>query len=98
MRPDQISPLERLFRSAAQAPRPVPDEPPFALEARVLAAFRRSPSGADDLFGFLPLFRRGLAAACIAAAVAIAFSYAGQSPASDEAMVMDSVAEITYLP
>jgi hypothetical protein len=97
MKPNH-TPLERLFKSAAQAPRPLPAEAPFAVEARVLASFRHGSPAGEDAFGYLPLFRRGLALACLVAIAAIAVSYVGQRRSLDEATVLNSVAEISYLP
>jgi hypothetical protein len=97
MKPKQDS-LERLFKSAAQAPHPLPGQAPFAVEACVLAALRCGSPDGDEMFGFLPLFRRGLAFACVAAIVAVAISYAGQSASMDETAILNSVAEISYLP
>ena len=97
MKPQNNS-LERLFKSAAHACRPLPTEAPFALEARVLAQWRRQSPEADELFGLLPLFRRGLTLACLIAVASMAFSYAGGQPAPEEVAILNSVPEINYLP
>jgi hypothetical protein len=97
MKPNDHS-LERLFKSAARASRPLPSEAPFAVEARVLAHWRRQSPDADELFSLLPLFRRGLTLACLIAVASMAFSYAGGQPASEEVAILNSVPEINYLP
>ncbi len=61
-------PLDRLFRSAAQAPARSPAVLPSGAEFRILAAWRRGePDG--ELAAVLGLFRRGLAVACALTAV-----------------------------
>jgi hypothetical protein len=70
--------LDRLFRAAAQAPRPAPVEVPFAVECRVLAQWRQRPADTDvwnDLLNFLPLLRRGFALACALALLSLAVSF-----------------------
>ena len=91
-------PLDRLFKAAAQAPRPVPATTPFALESRVLAQWRRGESLDETLFGLLPLFRGGLALACAIALVAVTFSLREPAQPLDELIVLESVTELTYLP
>lgn len=66
-------PLDRLLRAAAAVPQPAPGELPFAVEARVLASWRARPA-ADDIWMLLPIFRRGLLAACALMVVALALS------------------------
>lgn len=60
-------PLNKLLKAAAAAERaavPAPEEMPFGLATRVLAA-RNGP----DTFSFLPLFRGALACAAVIAIV-----------------------------
>lgn len=95
----QRDPLERLFRSAAAAPpRELPKAAPFAVECRVLSAWRQPGLGDDDLFSFLPLFRRGLAAAWLAVALVGVAGYFAPDDNIDETTVASAVTEINYLP
>jgi len=92
-------PLERLFRSAASAPaRELPHEAPFAVECRALGAWRQPAQDNDDLFSLLPLFRRGLVAAWLAVALAVAAGYFVQEDSIDETTIASVVADISYLP
>src|SRR5947207_805513 len=65
--------LQRLFKAAASVERPEPSAPPFALEARILAAWRASHS-AGELSGLLRFFRIGLGLASVLMVVIIALS------------------------
>jgi hypothetical protein len=56
--------LKRLLKAATAAPRPETSETPFALEARVLSAWRSSRS-ADDWAGLLKFLRVGLSFASV---------------------------------
>jgi hypothetical protein len=56
--------LDRLLRAAAAAGRERTVEVPFALEARVLRG-RRVAGTAMEPLSLLPVFRRGLAFACL---------------------------------
>lgn len=60
--------LARLLKSAAAAPAPALTPLPFAVEARVLAAWRRVEPD-SELAALVALFRRGLACACGVAAL-----------------------------
>ncbi len=55
-------PLERLLRSAAAVPAPAVKPLPFAVEARVLAAWRQG-GGDSELLAIARLLRRGFALA-----------------------------------
>ena len=90
--------LNRLFKAAAQAPRSLPIEAPFAVESRVLAQWRSGQGADDELFSLLPLFRGGLALACAVALLAVTFSLRETGPDMDELIVIESVAELSYLP
>ena len=65
--------LDRLLRAASAAPRPAEAQPPYSLEARVLAAKKRTGTQAErpDL-GLL--FRYGFACACLLMLAAAALS------------------------
>ncbi len=78
--------LKRLFKAAASVPRPEPGAPSFALEARILVAFRASRAGEwDSLLRFL---RVGLGFASVLMVVIIALSLHGiaKEPADEFAM------------
>lgn len=90
--------LNRLFKAAAQSPRPLPTEAPFAIESRVLAQWRSGRGAEDELFSLLPLFRGGLALACAIALLAITFSLREPDQGLDEVVIIESVAEMSYLP
>ena len=67
--------LDRLLRAAAAvAPRSAHTEVPFRIEARVLAAWRRSRSE-PEMAGVLPLLRQGLALASVLTALAVGGTY-----------------------
>jgi hypothetical protein len=92
-------PLSSLFKAAAQVRRELPAEAPFALEARVLNAWRRGEGAGGDLFTFLPLLRRGLVLACALALAALVFSLRELSPQpSEETVIIESVTEMSFLP
>ena len=92
-------PLDRLFRAAAPAQRALPAEVPAAIEQRVLASWRRSDGARAEWLDFLPLFRRGLAFACVAFIVAVAWSYHGlNSSDNDVATMLDASAAYSYFP
>lgn len=92
-------PLDRLFRAAARTPRVLPAEAPAALEQRVLAAWRRGDGARAEWLDFLPLFRRGLAFACVVFIVALAWSYSGlTSSDNDVASMLDASAAYSYFP
>jgi hypothetical protein len=66
--------LSRLLRAAAAAPQELPDTLPFAVEARVLANWRAMAAQGEPLpLPLLPVFRRGLACACVLMVVALVF-------------------------
>jgi hypothetical protein len=91
-------PLDRLLKSAAQAPpRPV-SELPFATETRVLACWR---AGAAEDWGvdFLALFRRGLALAGAFSVLTVAVSlWEMRHDTTDVWEVSDPVINLASLP
>ena len=92
-------PLDRLFRAAARTQRALPVEVPAAIEQRVLASWRRGDGTRAEWLDFLPLFRRGLAFACVAFIVAVAWSYHGLSTSdNDVATMLDASAAYSYFP
>lgn len=78
-------PLDRLLRSAAQAPGRPTETPGLspALERRILAQWRASQNpGNTEFLELIHLFRRGLACACAITITAVAFTM--QSPVHEE--------------
>lgn len=65
--------LDRLLRAAATAPAPETAALPFAVEARVLARWRRGGT-VDEWLGLRPVLRRGLACACVLTLAVVALS------------------------
>jgi hypothetical protein len=92
--------LQRLVRSAARAPRPLPEGAPLAVESKVLACWRRLPFEAVDRAQLvLPLLRRAAVCACVLMLVSIALSYGAIINADDEVvMIANSVVDLTLLP
>lgn len=74
--------LERLLKSAAAASAPSVAPLPFAVESRILAAWRRD-SPDSELAAIVALFRRGLACACGVAAVVAAVCWFNVETASN---------------
>jgi hypothetical protein len=66
--------LQRLLRSAAQAPKDAPASPPVALEAGVLAQWRNAEAG-DDYAFLVNLFRRAVVFASLIMVLSIAGSW-----------------------
>ena len=96
---NSTDPLDRLLRAAARTQRALPAEAPAALEQRVLASWRRGDGARAEWLDFLPLVRRGLAFACVAFIVAVAWSYHGLSSSDhDVATMLDVSAAYSYFP
>ena len=96
---NSTDPLDRLFRAAARTQRALPAEAPAAFEQRVLASWRRGDGARAEWLDFLPLFRRGLAFACVAFIMAVAWSYHGlNSNDHDVATMLDASAAYSYYP
>jgi hypothetical protein len=89
----------RLLRNAATAPKTAATSAlPFAVEARVLAAWRAGRAEGDDLGAVLRFFRYGLAAACAVALLAVAFSWQGvESARSDEFALTNAEINVAML-
>ena len=89
----------RLLRNAAAAPKAAATaELPFAVEARVLAAWRAGRAEGGDLAAVLRFFRYGLAAACAVALVAVSLSWRGvQSEATDEFALTNAEMNVAML-
>ncbi len=91
--------LNRLIRSAAQAPREIPTEPSHGLEQRVLARWRNRAEAVEEWFSLLPLYRRALLVACFLALAALCFYFPDltQKP-TDDVVIINSPVSLTYLP
>ncbi len=92
----------RLLRNAAAAPVPAASASPalpFAVEARVLAAWRTSRAeGSGEIAGLLRFFRYGFACACAVAIVAVGLSWRGvQSEATDEFALSNAEMNVAML-
>lgn len=92
------NPLDRLIRSACRS-RPEPELPmPFRTEARVLAHWHTLQTR-PSWFELVPLLRRGLAVACAAGALLVAFSFTQIKPSTPDAWAMaNRVANTTCTP
>ena len=91
-------PLDRLLRSAAQAPPRAAGELSFATEARVLAAWRAGAAG-DPGVDLVALFRRGLALAGVLSVLTVALSlWMMHHDKSDVWAVSDPVINLASLP
>jgi hypothetical protein len=74
--------VDRLLRSAAQAPEPVATEAPFGFDTRVVAAWRAGNGGANDLADLSRFLRR---AGVIASAVLVLAGAAAYRQYRDDA-------------
>ncbi len=85
--------LDRLFKAAAQAPKPAPGAAPFGLETRVMAEWRASSRGESGDF-FVTWFRQATIGACLLAVASLAWNYHdltnGEKGISDELAIADS--------
>jgi hypothetical protein len=81
--------LDRLMKSAAQAPRPEAGEASFALESRVLAHWRASLRSEVGEF-YVLWFRRATIGAGLLAVASLAWNYHSFTPRSSAEMVADS--------
>lgn len=93
------SQLDRLLRSASLAHHPLPLHPPFALESRVLNAWRLGAQDADAALLWSIAFRRVLIAACILMLLSIFLSLPGASlEPSNELTIADNLIKLSLLP
>ena len=91
--------LNRLLRSAAQAPEDLPAGPSNALEQRVLARWRNRAEAVEEWFTHLPLYRRALVVACALTLVALAVYFQDLTQDSpDEIDVITTALDLTSLP
>lgn len=79
--------LKRLFKAAAGAPQPDPEDPPFALEARSVTVLRGSRA-VSEWDGVLRFLRIGLGFSAVLMLVIIALSFRSipKEPADELAM------------
>jgi hypothetical protein len=92
--------LQRLFRAARRARSPLPVEVPFALEARVLGAWRRGLDAEEDEAGLLPIVQKAFLCACaiLVITAGVSFYALRERPApSDEAVIVDSAIQLTLM-
>ena len=93
-------PLERLLRAAARAPRGAADTTSFAVEARVMAAWRGTRrAGSGDTY--LVWLRRATICACVLALMTLAFNYrefTGPGKSGDELAVADAAMRVGVEP
>jgi hypothetical protein len=85
-------PLDRLLKSAARAPRPETGAARFALEARVLGAWRATAQTDNSDF-LLAWLRRAAICACVLALASLAWNFsvlAGNRTGGDELAVADA--------
>lgn len=88
--------LKRLFRAASRAPEYIPAEAPFALETRVLAAWRHYPT--DDHFPMLTVVRWASLCACVIIVITSALTFHSLTqPPPSELVVLDSVIQLTLM-
>lgn len=78
--------LARLLKSAAAAPAPGVLPLPFAVESRILAAWRQEAPD-SELAAIVALFRRGLVCACGVAALVAAVCWFNVETASNSLAV-----------
>ncbi len=89
--------LERLFR-AARGEDDVPVSLPFALEMRVLAAWRRGLRDGTGDFLYLPLIRGACLCACAIILISTALSLQILTePPPSELVVVDSVIQLSLM-
>jgi hypothetical protein len=93
-------PLARLLRAAAGAPRSAADTGSFALEARVMAAWRGARRGGTGET-YVVWLRRATICACLLALMSLVWNYgglAGPGPAGDELAVADAAMRVGVEP
>jgi hypothetical protein len=95
--------LDRLLRSAANAPEPSTPEAPFGFDTRVVAAWRSGNGGANDFADLSRFLRRAgvLASAVLVLAGAAAYrQYRDEAtfatPAANEYAIADSAIQTEF--
>lgn len=88
--------LERLFKAASLAPRGLPSEVPFHLEASVLAEWRFCRP-VDHAAFVLPLVRRAFVCACAIVLVSAAVSLLQRDSGLNELGIVDSEIQLSLM-
>lgn len=89
--------LDRLFR-AARVSWEAPTEVPFAVEARVLAAWRRGVEAGVGDFVFLPLIRGACLCACAIILISTALTLGSLTdPPPSELVFVDTVIQLSLM-
>jgi hypothetical protein len=90
--------LQRLCRAAAHAPRDLPAEAPFPLEARILAQWRAGASETPALLCW-PVVRGAFVCACAIVVISTVLSLRSLTDApSNEMVIVDSMIQLTLMP
>ena len=91
--------LQRLLRAAAHAPRDLPPEAPFPLEARVLADWRSGRVQTETLPGtWMAIVQKAFVCSCAILLVAAALILHSRSETPANEMVdLDSAIQLTLL-
>ena len=90
--------LNRILKAAARAPQDLPAEPPFWLEARVLAGWRRGLEPAPTAL-LIPVIQRAFFCACAILVISAAITFrATQEPPPSELVIVDSAIQLNLLP
>ena len=93
-------PLDRLFRAAARAPGPAPENASFALEAKVMGAWRSAAQSSNG-DAFVVWLRRAAICACLLAVMSLAWNYgepARNQGDGDELAVADAAMRVGVEP
>jgi hypothetical protein len=91
--------LDRLFRAAARRSEPLPTEAPFALEARLLAAWRAGLEKDEDYSpALLALIRGAITCACVIIVISAALTFHAWTEAPpNELFMVDSAIQLTLI-
>ena len=91
--------LDRLFRAAARAPERVVNNAPLALEARVLAGWRRAAPPTDTPLLLLPFLRFTALCAGVVLAISLVIYFSDNiSTAENELAVSGAPIQLVLLP
>ena len=90
--------LDRLFRAAGRAPKRAVNDVPFALEARILAGWRRAVAPRDTPL-LLPFLRFTALCAGVVLAISLVFYFSDNaSTAENELAVSGAPIQLVLLP
>jgi hypothetical protein len=92
------SSLQRLFRAAARVRQQPPEELPFDLEVRLLAAWRSGLVAENPVLP-MPLIRGALVCACaiLLASVGVTFLTTGHDSPAGDLIIVDSLLQLTLM-